>query len=296
MKKCIESQCIGRGTFLSIKRATRLLGVSSSGFYQWLESDPAYRFGVAHSDQYILAQSKSVIADNKEAKCGLGLLNIYQALRNKGISISVPRLRHILRTHGIFHRWHRKFVKTTDSDHNLARFPNLIERRFDEFGVNEAWCGDITYIPTEEGWLYLASVIDLKTRRLVGYCFSNRMSADIVIKALEMAYKAEKPTAGCIFHSDQGSQYCSHAFQALLNRYGFRCSMSERGQCWDNAPAESFWATLKRECMPWNGCFVSRLGAQREIVSWIRYYNGKRPHSKLDGKSPMAYLVGLLVH
>lgn len=281
---------------MSIKRATRLLGVSSSGFYQWLESDPAYRFGVAHSDQYILAQSKAVIATNKEAKCGLGLLNIYQNLRDQGISISVPRLRHILRTHGIFHRWHRKFVKTTDSDHRLPRFPNLIERRFDEFGVNEAWCGDITYIPTEEGWLYLASVIDLKTRRLVGYCFSNRMSADIVIKALEMAIKAEKPAPGCIFHSDQGSQYCSNAFQAVLNKHGFRCSMSERGQCWDNAPAEAFWATLKRECLPWNECFSSRLEAQREIVSWIRYYNGKRPHSKLGGKSPMAYLVGLFAH
>ncbi len=194
---------------------------------------------------------------------------------------------------GIFHRWHRKFVKTTDSDHHLARFPNLIQRRFDEFGVNEAWCGDITYIPTEEGWLYLASVIDLKTRRLVGYCFSTRMSSDIVIKALEMAIKAEKPARGCIFHSDQGSQYCSNAFQTVLNKNGFRCSMSERGQCWDNALAEALWATLKRECLPWNECFSSRLEAEREIVCWIRYYNGKRPHSKLGGKSPMTYLVGL---
>lgn len=146
----------------------------------------------------------------------------------------------------------------------------------------------------KQGWLYLASVIDLGTRRLVGYSFGSRMTQSLVVEALQKAYDNELPERGCLFHSDRGSQYCSQAFQAMLQEYGFRCSMSRRAQCWDNAAAESFWATLKRETLPVKQCFNSRAETQAQIQQWIFYYNGKRPHSKLGMMSPNEYFVSLL--
>lgn len=218
----------------------------------------------------------------------------YRHLRKQGLSIDCKRLRRIMRDNGLYHRFHRKYVKTTDSEHQLSCADNLLNRRFDQFGINQAWCGDITYIPTKEGWLYLASVIDLGTRRLVGYSFGSRMTQALVIEALQRAYDNELPEKGCLFHSDRGSQYCSQAFQAMLQQYGFRSSMSRRAQCWDNAAAESFWATLKRETLPVTQCFHSRAEAQAQIQQWIFYYNGKRPHSKLGMMSPNEYFVSLL--
>ncbi len=194
-----------------------------------------------------------------------------------------------MRKNGFFHKYHRKYVVTTDSNHNLSRAENLINREFNSFKVNEAWCGDITYIPTDEGWLYLASVIDLCTRCVVGYRFGAIMEAKLVCDAFLLAVKEENPAAGTIFHSDQGSQYCSYQFQELLSCTGFRSSMSRKGQCWDNAVAESFWATLKRECLPLNRKFSSRKEGIKEITNWISYYNGFRPHSALGMLSPYQY-------
>ena len=223
-----------------------------------------------------------------------GVLVCHHLLREKGLRIDIKRLRRLMRTNGLLHRFHRKYVQTTDSNHNLKKSPNLIERRFDQFGINQAWCGDITYIPTGEGWLYLASVLDLGTRRLVGYSFGTQMTKQLVIAALSMAYENEMPSPGCIFHSDQGSQYCSAAFQESLIEHHMISSMSHRGQCWDNAPAESFWATLKRETLPMFGSFSSRVEAQKKVQDWIYYYNGRRPHSKLGMKSPNSYYAQLL--
>lgn len=218
----------------------------------------------------------------------------YRHLHLNGIAVSVPRLRNLMRGAGIFHRFHRKYVKTTDSNHTLAVAPNLLNRQFDGLGINQAWCGDITYIRTREGWLYVASVIDLGTRRLVGYSMDTQMTSSLVMKAMQMAYENELPEAGCIFHSDRGSQYCSQAFQAMLDEYHMRSSMSGRGQCWDNAPSESFWATLKREVMPRDGQFNSTSEAKEKIKDWIFYYNGARPHSKLGYKAPNVYYAELL--
>ncbi len=151
----------------------------------------------------------------------------------------------------------------------------------------------LTFRP-RKGGLYLASVIDLGTRRLVGYSFGSRMTQSLVVEALQKAYDNELPEQGCLSHSDRGSQYCSQTFQAMLQEYGFCCSMSRRAQCWDNAAAESFWATLKRETLPVKQCFNSRAEAQAQIQQWIFYYNGKRPHSKLGMMSPNEYFVSLL--
>ena len=213
------------------------------------------------------------------------MLRLYLALRQQGLSVGFKRLRRLLRSNGIFHRYHRKYIATTDSNHNLARLPNLIDRQFNRYAINQAWCGDITYIPTDEDWLFMASVLDLASR----YSFDSTMKTSLVVDALRMAIANEHPAPGLIFHSDQGSQYCSHVFQEFLLRQGISGSMSERGQCWDNAPAESFWATLKRETLPLSGCFSSRKEAQDTVTRWISHYNGTRPHSQLGMRSPYQF-------
>ena len=274
-------------------RACYLLGISTSGFYDWRKSDKTHRYGVVHTDAFIVSTIKAFI----EGRCKgytPGLMVCYRHLRQQGVSVSVPRLRNLMRNAGIYHRFHRKYVKTTDSNHQLAVAPNLLSRQFDDLGINEAWCGDITYIRTREGWLYLASVIDLGTRRLVGYSMQSRMTSDLVMNAMKMAYENEMPDAGCIFHSDRGSQYCSLSFQAMLQEYGLRSSMSDLGQCWDNAPSESLWATLKREVTPPSGQFDTRKEAKTKIKDWISYYNGSRLHSKLGNKAPNVYYAELL--
>ena len=270
-----------------------MLNISVSGFYEWRHCDKAHRFGIVETDDFIVQTLKAIIKN----RCGghiPGVLVCYHYLREQGLSIDLKRLRRLMREHGLFHRFHRKYIQTTDSEHDLVRSPNLLQRHFDDFGINEAWCGDITYIPTNEGWLYLASVIDLGTRRLVGYSFGARMDKRLVMDALSKAFRHERPRAGCLFHSDQGSQYCSQAFQQQLHNYQMISSMSRRGQCWDNAPADTFWATLKRETFPANGCFESRAEAQRQVRDWLLYYNGLRPHSKLQMKSPNEYYAQLL--
>lgn len=218
-------------------------------------------------------------------------MRIYQALRNQGLSVDFKRLRRLLREHGIFHRYHDKYVSTTNSDHKMATVGNLLLRQFKVDELNKVWCGDITYLPTAEGWLYLASVIDLATRELIGFQFSTRLKTSIVVDALKSARKKHHPIAGCIFHSDQGSQYCSRLFRRELERARIMPSMSRRGQCWDNAAAESFWATLKRETLPPSECFASRADAEKKVRAWISYYNGRRPHSTLGGMSPHEYRV-----
>ena len=147
-----------------------MLNISVSGFYEWRHCDKAHRFGIVETDDFIVQTLKAIIKNN----CGghiPGVLVCYHDLREQGLSIDLKRLRRLMREHGLFHRFHRKYIQTTDSEHDLVRSPNLLQRHFDDFGINEAWCGDITYLPTNKGWLYLASVIGLGTRRLVGYSF-----------------------------------------------------------------------------------------------------------------------------
>lgn len=255
--------------------------------------DQSHAHGVVHSDAMIVTQTKALINENHGYVPGV--INLYHQLQNKGYRVDVKRLRCLLRNNGIVHRRHRKYITTTDSNHNMPISPNLLKRQFDKFGINEAWCGDITYIDTEDGWLYLAGVIDLGTRRLVGYAIDKRMTTELISKALRKAYDDEQPEPGCIFHSDRGSQYCSRAFQDLLSEYFMQSSMSRRGQCWDNAPAESFWATLKREILPTSKRFSSYELAKQKIEKWIMYYNSRRPHSKLGGIAPNAFYSKQLV-
>ena len=216
LKTCLDSKLIGRKKLISVRKAAALLRISTSGYYQWLKVDRYHRHGVHHSDAELLCHVRSVIS-----RCGKqapGVMRLYLALRQQGLSVGFKRLRRLLRSNGIFHRYHRKYVATTDSNHNLARLPNLIDRQFNRYAINQAWCGDITYIPTDEGWLFMASVLDLASRCLVGYSFDSTMKTSLVMDALRMAIANEHPAPGLIFHSDQGSQYCNHIFQEFSLR------------------------------------------------------------------------------
>src|SRR5216684_894906 len=189
---------------------------------------------------------------------------------------------------GIKARAKKKYKATTDSNHSLPVAPNLLGRQFTVDAPNRLWTSDITYIDTGEGWLYLAAVIDLFSRQIVGWSMQPRMKKELVIDALRMAWFRRHPAPGLIFHSDRGSQYCSDEFQAALAAYGVRCSMSRKGDCWDNAPSESLWGSLKVARLHGRR-FATRRAAIDEVIDWMGFYNHRRLHSTLDYVSPMQF-------
>ena len=183
----------------------------------------------------------------------------------------------------------RKFKATTNSNHSLPVAKNLLDQKFDTTRPNEAWVTDITYVPTDEGWLYLSGVKDLYTCELVGHALSARMTKDLVDRALVKAVVAKRPPPGLIHHSDRGGQYCAYAYQKRLNQFGMKASMSRRGNCYDNAPMESFWGTLKNELIH-HRRYETRDQAKREITEYIEiFYNRQRRHSRLGNLSPAAF-------
>ena len=182
----------------------------------------------------------------------------------------------------------RKCVVTTDSRHSLPVAPDLVQRRFNPEAPNQLWSGDITYIQTDEGWLYLAAVIDLFNRQVVGWSLQPHMQAGLVKDALAMAWWRRRPPPRVIFHSDRGSQYCSHEVQRALKDWGIRSSMSRKGNCWDNAPTESFWGRLKTASVHGHK-FATREQARQAVMDWMAFYNHRRLHSSLDYLSPMQY-------
>ncbi len=182
--------------------------------------------------------------------------------------------------------YRKKYRVTTDSNHRKPVAQNLLDRRFDGWGPNRAWTTDITYLLTDEGWLYLAAIVDLGTRRIVGWAMSERMSAKLVCDALQMAFWRRRPAPGLLMHSDRGSQYASAEYRKLLKQFHMTQSMSRKGNCWDNAPMESFFKTLKVE-RTYRLRYTSRDQARLDIVNWIEgFYNEKRLHSAIDYRSP----------
>ena len=208
----------------------------------------------------------------------------------RGIRVGKDRVRKLMQQHGIKARAKRRFKATTNSRHNLPVAPHLLERQFDVATPDQAWAGDITYIATDEGWLYLAVVIDLFSRRVVGWSLGERMTRQLVMDALRMAWFRRCPDkrSGLIFHSDRGSQYCSSDFQGLLKGYGIRSSMSRKGDCWDNACSETLFGSLKVERL--HGMRLeTRRAAKDEVIDWLLWYNSRRLHSPLGYLSPMQY-------
>jgi transposase InsO family protein len=233
----------------------------------------------------LLTHSKAIHAETKAA---YGWARVWRDLRRRHVRVGKERVRTMMRDNAIRARSKRKYKATTDRNHSLPVSDNLLNRAFQPEQPDRVWTGDITYLATQEGWLYLAVVIDLFSRQVVGWAMGERMTRQLVIDALAMAWFRRRPADGLIFHSDQGSQYASADFQALLRRYAMRGSMSRKGNCWDNAVTETLFGSLKVERL--HGMrFETRRRAKDEVIDWLGFYNRKRRHSTRGYMSPMAF-------
>jgi transposase InsO family protein len=213
---------------------------------------------------------------------------MWKELLARGVRVGKERVRKLMALHGIRARHKRKYIATTNSNHDLPVAPNLLQRDFSPAAPNQVWTSDITYVATAEGWLYLVVIIDLFSRQVVGWSMQPHMKAELVTDALRMAWFRRRPEAGVIVHTDRGSQYCSHLFQDALKAYGMRSSMSRRGDCWDNAPTESLWGSLKVARLHGRQ-FATRRAAMDEVIDWLGFYNASRLHSTLGYVSPMTF-------
>ena len=259
------------------------MNVSRSGYYEWLGRGESLR---RKKDQELTETVKSIFAQHKGR---YGSPRIHDELCARGIRCGKTRIERIMRAHGLVARPKRRFKATTNSNHDYPVAPNVLDQKFYAYSPNQVWLGDITYIRTFEGWLYLAVVMDLYSRKIVGWAMSETMTADLTLKALDMAILSRRPAKGLIHHSDRGVQYACHEYQNILHDAGMVCSMSRKGNCWDNAPMESFFSTLKTECVA-GRTFLARTQAKREIFEYMEIeYNRKRRHSSLSSMSPSDY-------
>jgi transposase InsO family protein len=261
----------------------QVLGVSASAYYEWeREQESAH----ARRDGELRELVRGIFTDFRGR---YGAPRIQRALSKKGVRVSRKRVARLMRESGIRAKSARKYKATTDSNHRLPIAPNLLERRFEVNGPNRAWVSDITYLWTRQGWMYLAVIIDLYSRRVVGWSLQERMTASLVCEALDAAVRLRKPLPGLVFHSDRGSQYASKAFRRRLWRYRMTQSMSRKGNCWDNAVAESFFATLKKELVR-NLTFETRASARSQVFEYIEvFYNRQRAHSLIDYETPTSF-------
>jgi len=265
------------------------LSVSLSGYQAWKRGGTPNRKRLTDAQLLLLIQSI-----HAEVKGAYGSPRMAREIRDRGYPAGKDRVERLMKAHHIRARHKRRFKATTDSKHSLPVAPNLLNRNFTPSAPNQVWTADLTYIWTAEGWLYLAVVLDLFNREVVGWSLKPRMTADIVIDALAMAWFRRRPAPGVIHHSDRGSQYASHAFQARLKEYGMTCSMSRKGNCWDNAPTESFFNSFKNERMHGTR-YATRAEAIADAFDYIEpFYNRKRKHSTLGYASPQAYLANWL--
>jgi len=266
-----------------VSLACEVLAVSPSGYHEHRVRAAQPRRNV--SDDALLVHIRAVHAQSRGE---YGWPRVWKELLANGIRVGKERVRKLMQLHGIKARGKRKFKATTDSNHKLPVAENLLNREFTQQAPNRAWSSDITYIATDEGWLYLAVVIDLFSRQVVGWSMKPHMKRELVIDALRMAWFRRQPAAGTILHSDRGSQYCSDDFQRALTGYGMRSSMSRKANCWDNAPTESLWGSLKVGRL-YGRKFETRRAAMDEIVDWLAFYNYRRLHSSLGYVSPMQF-------
>jgi len=261
------------------------LAVSVSGYRAWKRGGSPRRKRL--TDAQLLAVIQAI---HKELKGAYGSPRMVRELRGRGIPAGKPRVERLMRENGIRARHKRRYKATTDSTHTLPIAENLLDRNFAPAAPNQAWSSDITYIWTDEGWLYLAVVLDLFNREVVGWSIKSRMTADIVTDALTMAWFRRRPTPGLIHHSDRGSQYASHVHRNKLTEYGMRCSMSRKANCWDNAPTESFFNSLKNERVHGTR-YATREEAIADLFEYIEvFYNRSRRHSTLGYHSPVQFL------
>ena len=260
-----------------------ILKVSKSGYYKWLNRKPSKRV------QEEGRLEVEIQAAHKRTRETYGPERLQHELKEQGVSVGICRIRRIRKKLGIRCKQRRKFKATTDSRHTLAVAENLLNQQFEATRPNEVWLSDITYIPTEEGWLYLAGHKDLFTGEIVGYAMGNRITKNLVSQSLFKAVGAKRPGAGLIHHSDRGVQYCAYEYRNLMDQLKMRASMSRKGDCYDNAPMESFWGTLKNELVH-HSHYKTREQAIREITEHIEvFYNRQRRQARLGHLSPALY-------
>lgn len=261
----------------------KVLKVSRHGYYAWKKRDHK---SICKREKLLLSQ---ILDAYKSGHGTYGYRRVYAYLERKGISCCLGEIRRLMRTFCIFRKCKRKFKLTTDSKHNLAVAPNLLNREFSADAPNKVWVSDITYVWTAQGWLYLAVFIDLFNRKVVGWSMNSRITRQLVIDAFNMGFANCYPKPGLIIHSDRGSQYASDDFKNRIEKLGHRLSMSRKGDCWDNAVAESFFGSLKTELVYQNK-FKTFSEARRNIFHYIEvFYNKERLHSSLGYMSPEEY-------
>jgi len=263
-----------------VHRLCRLLGVSQSGYFAWKDRSASRR---QRDDMVMLAHVRSAFALSNGT---YGSLRMTRELRDEGFAIGRRSMARLMRENGLRGRQKRRFKRTTDSEHSLPLAPNIIGQDFTATAPNQKWGVDISYVGTREGWLYLAVVIDLFSRRAIGWAVGDRLHRDLALPALRKALVMRRPPKGLIHHSDRGSQYCSVDYQAELRRHDIRISMSGKGNCFDNAMVEMFFKTIKSELV-WRTVFYTRAQAEQAIARYIDgFYNPVRRHSVLDCSSP----------
>lgn len=267
----------------SVNMLCRLLGLPRSAYYDWRDQPGRV---IPPQELALRRRMKELFRASRDS---LGSRTLMKNLRDEGFAIGRDRTRRLMKALNLKVKQKRKYKATTDSKHNLPVAENVLNRQFVPQGPNQVWGTDITYLWTQQGWVYLAVVIDLYSRRVVGWSMDRRMQKSLVIRALLMAINLRQPPPGLLHHSDRGSQYASHAYQALLKQHGMICSMNRKGNCWDNSPVERFFSSLKRE---WTGdrLYRTRQEAMADVREYVAvYYNSKRLHSTLGYKTPMDY-------
>ena len=262
--------------------ACRVLGVSRSGYYAWRRRRNGPPSARAQGDQRLMRQIKTIFYEHRGR---YGAPRIHVELHDRSVRVGRKRVARLMRQAELRAARPRRAARTTDSDHAWPVAENVLDRRFMVTEPEARWCADITYIPTDEGWLYLAVVLDLGTRRVIGHATRSTLERELAALKVALGRRA----APALQHSDRGSQYASADYQALLHRHGIRCSMSRRGNCLDNAPVESFFATLKRELVD-GARYCTRSAARQALFAYIEtYYNTRRRHSALGYRTPAEY-------
>lgn len=271
---------------LPVRTMCRLLEVQASGYYAWTtgRSSPCVR----EAAQLQLIESIRLVHERSGG--AYGSPRVHRALKKQGLVCSRKQVEKLMRQEQIRSTRHRRFrILTTDSNHDHAVAANLLDRQFEPATIDQVWAGDITYVATDEGWLYVASVMDLCSRRIIGWSAADHLRAELAEEALMKAIRMRSPKDGLLHHSDRGVQYACVAYQAILARHGITCSMSRSGNCYDNASMESFFKTFKVELV-YQERYATREEARRSIHSYIEvFYNHQRLHSSLGYRSPAEY-------
>lgn len=260
----------------------RVMEVSPSAYYDWCSRGGEL---IDHATWQLCHRMKVLFNESRQS---LGSRQLMKQLRKEGFEIGRYRVRMLMKKLGLVVKRKKRFVLTTDSNHGLAVAENVLNRDFTPTMKNRVWTTDITYIWTLQGWVYLAVVIDLYSRRVVGWRIGRRMETALVNRALMMAINLRSPRKGLLHHSDRGSQYASYAYRRLLRQHGMVCSMSRKGNCWDNAPTERFFSSLKREWLTGN-IYPTRESAVADVRAYIVYYNSRRLHTTLGDLTPIEF-------